>query len=295
MDVLPIEVWAALAGLFGGGILGLAARLGEFCTLGALESAVYGQDQKRLRMWGIALGVAILGTFTLAEFGQVQISETIYHAIKWNPAASIVGGLLFGYGMAYAGNCGFGALARIGGGDLRALVVVIVLAIFSLMTLGGPLAGLRVMLFPEDPSEGYQGIAHLLAGLTSLSPLLFAAVIAFMLILWALMHEGLRNTRASMFWAVMVGVAITGSWWATSFLADYSLDAVAVQGLSYTAPVGRSLIYVMTSTAGGLNFAVGSISGVIVGGFIGSMLKGHFRWEACDDPQELGRQMMGRP
>jgi len=44
MDVFPIDVWAALAGLFGGGILGLAARLGEFCTLGALKSAVYGQD-----------------------------------------------------------------------------------------------------------------------------------------------------------------------------------------------------------------------------------------------------------
>jgi uncharacterized protein len=293
MDFLPIEVWAALVGLFGGGILGLAARLGEFCTLGALESAVYGQDQKRLRMWGIALGVAILGTFTLAEFGQLEISATIYHSIKWNPFASIFGGLLFGYGMAYAGNCGFAALARIGGGDLRALVVVIVMAIFSLMTLGGPLASLRVMMFAENPSEGYQGFAHLLSGLTSLSPLFFAAIIAFILILWALMHKGLRKARKSMFWAFMVGVAITSSWWGTSFLADYSLGGVAVQGLSYTAPLGRSLIYIMTSTAGGLSFAVGSVFGVIIGGFIGSMIKGHFRWEACEDPQELGRQMLG--
>jgi uncharacterized protein len=31
--------------------------------------------------------------------------------------------------MALAGNCGFGALARLGGGDLRAFVIVVVMGI----------------------------------------------------------------------------------------------------------------------------------------------------------------------
>lgn len=284
---------AALVGLGGGLVLGLAARLGDFCTLGAIESAVYGGNQTRLRMWGVALGVAILGTFGLAELDVLAFSNTFYHGITWNPIASIVGGLMFGYGMAYTGNCGFSALARIGSGDLRALVSVIVMAIFAFMTLGGPLAEIRVLLFPSSDSTELQGFAHLLGALTSLPVFLFAAVIALGFFIWGISYKGLRAAPKSVFWAVMVGLSVVGGWLGTSLLADTSFQAVDVQSHSYTAPLGRSLIYLMTSTAGGVNFSVGSVAGVILGGFLGSMIKGYFRWEACEDPQELGRQMMG--
>ena len=100
--------------MIGGLVLGLAARLGDFCTLGALESSVYGADQRRLRLWGIVLGVAIAGTFLAEALGIAAPTATFYHTIAWSPAASILGGLLFGYGMAMAGNCGFGALVRFG-------------------------------------------------------------------------------------------------------------------------------------------------------------------------------------
>ena len=125
METIPFGVIAAAVGLLGGVVLGLAARLGDFCTLGAVETAVYGKDQRRLRLWGIVLGVAILGTHLGAQTGLIDIGATFYHSIAWNPVASIVGGLVFGYGMAMAGNCGFGALVRFGGGNLRSLVVVV--------------------------------------------------------------------------------------------------------------------------------------------------------------------------
>jgi uncharacterized membrane protein YedE/YeeE len=38
---------------------------------------------------------------------------------------------------------------------------------------------------------------------------------------------------------------------------------------------------------------VGSVFGVGVGAFVGSLIKGHFRWEACEDPRELRRQIIG--
>ena len=69
-------VLAALVGLGGGIVLGLAARLGEFCTLGALEAATYGNDQRRLRLWGVVLGVAILGTFIAEALGLAAPSQT---------------------------------------------------------------------------------------------------------------------------------------------------------------------------------------------------------------------------
>lgn len=293
MDFLSIGLLATLVGLFGGVLLGLAARLGNFCTLGAIESALYGENQTRLRMWGVALGVAIIGTFALAELGILDLGDTFYHSIKWNPLASIFGGLMFGYGMAYTGNCGFSNLARIGGGDLRALVAVIVIAIFSAMTLGGPIAVLREWLFPQADSHGMQGIAHLLAGWTTISAFVFAGLIGLALIAWGLAYPGLRQRPGSIFWAAVVGLAVISGWWGTGLIAETSLGAMDVQSHSYTAPLGRSLLYVMTSTAGGISFSVGSVAGVILGGFLGSAIKGHFRWEACEDPQELGRQMFG--
>jgi hypothetical protein len=82
----------------------------------------------------------------------IDLSGTIYQFGAWNPLASVVGSLTFGPGMALAGNCGFGALVRFGGGDLRSLVVV--KEIFGLIALSGPLAPLRTLLFPQPDASG---------------------------------------------------------------------------------------------------------------------------------------------
>ena len=156
LDWLSDGQVAALAGGFGGILLGLAARIGRFCTLGAIEDYLHGDSDTRLRMWGLAISLSILGTGALAAFGLFEPADTIYHSLGWNPLASIVGGLVFGYGMALTGFCGHGALARLGGGDMRAFVVVLVIAISAYMTMSGPFAYLRVWLFPvpEEPAGG---------------------------------------------------------------------------------------------------------------------------------------------
>lgn len=292
MDAIPVGVLAALIGLAGGIVLGLSARLGDFCTLGALESAIYGKDYRRLRLWGIVLGVAILTTQGLAMAGWIVPSGSFYHNIVWNPLGSIVGGLVFGYGMAMAGNCGFGALVRFGGGDLRSLVVVVVMGIFGFVALSGPLAPLRVWLFPQPDATGPQGIVHDLGSL-GLPAGVTVAVIGLGALAWALTHGPLRARPAMIAWGAAAGLAVTWTFLGTSWLYDHSLGEVMVEGPSFTAPVGRTLIYLMTSTAGGITFSVGSVVGVMLGALIGSLWRGLFRWEACEDPRELGRQVGG--
>lgn len=284
---------SALLGLAGGVILGLAARLGEFCTFGAIESAYMGHDQRRIRLWGIVLGVAMICVFALDAIGQFDIAQTLYHRTQWNPFASVIGGLIFGYGMALAGNCGFGALARFGGGDLRAMVVVIVIAISGFFTLNGPLAEIRVYLFPTNASDAPQGIAHLLSNLTGVPPLIFATMVAAGLIVWALLYKPLRQRKGAVLWGIAAGLTIASAFWGTSVLREASFEEVAVRGYTFTAPLGSTLLYLMTSSGAGFGFSTGSVLGVMVGAYIGSKIKGHFRWEACEDPRELGRQVMG--
>ena len=293
MEGISFGMMAALVGLGAGIVLGLSARLGNFCTLGALEMAAYGGDQRRLRLWGIVLAVAIAGTYLGAQAGMIEIGETFYHQIAWLPMASVVGGLIFGYGMALAGNCGFGALVRFGGGDLRSLVVVVVMGIFGFITLSGPLAPLRVALFPQEPARAPQGIAVTLESVLGLPQLMTALIVAALFLIWALAYRPLRRAPRDIAWGVVAGLAIVMALLGTSWINHESFGEVGVEGLSFTAPVGRTLIYLMTSTAGGLNFSVGSVIGVMAGALAGSLWRGMFRWEACEDPRELGRQVGG--
>ena len=288
------DILATLAGLAGGVLLGLAARLGRFCTLGAIEDALYGKEWLRMRMWAFAIATSIAATFLLADQGLITLEETIYLTQSWNPLACISGGLMFGYGMAMAGSCGYGALARLGGGDMRYFVLSLVIAISAAMAVGGPTAVLRVFLFPPEASEASAtGIAHLLSERLALSKLTIALIIAGAIALFALGNKEFRKSPKAIITSLAVALAIISGWLATSYLFEESFEEIGVASHSFTVPVGDTLMYLMTASGGGLSFAVGSVAGVLGGAFLGSLIKGHFRWEACDDPRELRRQILG--
>ncbi len=284
-----------LIGAFGGVLLGLAARLGRFCTLGAIEDALYGGSDTRLRMWALAIGTAIIGSFSLMGSGLLTASDTYYLSIRWMPAASVIGGLMFGYGMAMSGNCGYGAIARLGGGDLRSFVIVLVMGISAYVVLAGPLAPLRDLVFHQTPvtTGTPPGLAHHASALTGIPVPAIGIGIGLVFVLLAFAAPGLRKDTGAIFWSVIVGLAIVSGWAGTQWVFNTGFDGLPVVSHSYSAPVGEALLYAMTGSARSASFAVGSVGGVWVGAFIGSILKGHFRWEACDDPRELRRQIFG--
>jgi hypothetical protein len=206
-----------------------------------------------------------------------------------------VGGLVFGYGMAIAGNCGFGALARLGGGDLRSFLIVLVMGISAYVVMSGPLAELRLIIFPPNLIEtgGVTGLAHLAGGVTGLAPTAFGLAAGAIIALVALADAGFRAERKMLFWGVMVGLAVGFAWGGTQWLATDSFGATQVEAFTFAAPLGEAILYAMTASGTALNFAVGSVAGVWIGAFAGSLWLGHFRWEACDDPRELRRQIFG--
>lgn len=293
-DLVSDSVIVAFIGLFGGVLLGLAARLGRFCTLGAIEDYYYSSSDLRLRMWGVAIGVAIVGTFVLAQFGALSLEKTTYLGLEWHPMQSIVGGLLFGYGMAISGNCGYGALARLGGGDLRAFVIVLVMGISAYATISGPFAYLRTWLFPQGSSaDRLPGIASSLSYMTGLSASAIGIVIGLVVLGLVIAPKHVRQSRETLFWGTIVGLAIISGWWGTNMLAYESFDAVPVTTHTFSGPIGETILYTMTASGSSLTFGIGSVAGIWIGAFIGSLIKGHFRWEACEDPRELRRQIIG--
>lgn len=201
LDALGEANTAALIGLLGGLALGLAARIGRFCTLGAIEDALYSSDDRRLRMWAIALAVAIIGTHMAMQTGLLNAADTAYLGRVWNPLATVIGGLLFGYGMAMSGNCGYGALARLGGGDLRSLVIVIVMGLSAYVVMSGPLAHARIWLFPVDANPtGPQGFSLLANNLLGWQPVLTGLVFGGLLLALGLGSRAMLHSPGHVFW-----------------------------------------------------------------------------------------------
>ncbi|MFP4238602.1 MAG: YeeE/YedE family protein [Rhodosalinus sp.] len=293
-EAIP-EVWLVAAiGLAGGILLGLAARLGRFCTLGAIEDLLYGGSDTRMRMWCLAIGVAVAGSFALTATGRFDPGLSFYHSISWMPLASILGGLAFGYGMALAGNCGYGAIARLGGGDLRSFVIVLVMGVSAYAVLAGPFAPLRNWAFPQETVTGTPpGLADYAAAWTGAPPAAFGIAVGLGLIALALASADLRASPKSIFWGSMVGVAVVLGWAGTWWVAATGFEALPVVSHSFSEPVGEAILFAMTGSMRPVSFAVGSVAGVWLGAFIGSLIKGHFRWEACEDPRELRRQIFG--
>jgi len=293
-DFINEDTSVALIGLFGGLLLGLAARRGRFCTLGAIEDYFYGDSVLRLKMWGVALGLAITGTFAASALGYLDLTETLYLSRGWNPLASILGGLTFGYGMALAGNCGYGALARLGGGDLRSFVIVLVMGISAYITLGGPLAKLRLTAFPitDEPTQT-PSIAFWLSERLSLTPEIIGMTLGIALLAYSLLNREMRADPKAIRWSLIAGLAIVTGWIGTHYVAQNGFASTQTISHTFSAPIGESILYVMTSSGNSISFGTGSVAGVLIGACLGSISKGHFRWEACEDPRELRRQIIG--
>lgn len=293
MDTLPIGWIAALIGLSTGAILGLAARFGGFGTLSAIRAMRDMGDQRRVRAWGIAVGVAIVATFTLESMGYVRILATPAQAVLWTPWASVLGGLMFGYGMAMAGSCGFEALVRVGAGDLRALVIVAVLGISAMALQAGPLAPLRDMAIPAHAAEMAQGVAHFLSWQVGLSPFFFAVIVAAVCIAMGLTYMPLRRAPSRLLWAVAVGLAVAFCLAGTTWVHEHTIAQVPVEGPDFAAPLGQAVQFLIGPSDASTMLGAGLVGGVLLGGFIGATFRGFYRDHHREANPTLGRMAVG--
>src|SRR5204862_4855752 len=125
-------------------IFGAVGNRTHFCTMGAVGDWVNMGDLSRMRMWLLAIAVALLGASALALAGVIDLSKSIYPGPNFTWLSYIVGGLLFGVGMTLGSGCGSKTLIRIGGGNLKSIVVYIFLGIAAYMTLRGVPGAFRV-------------------------------------------------------------------------------------------------------------------------------------------------------
>src|SRR5512145_2154662 len=130
-------------------VFGASAHRANFCTMGAVTDIANFGDWRRMRMWLLAIAVAIAGTAILVSADLIDIRKTFYTSAQVPWLSNVVGGFLFGFGMTLSSGCGSKTLLRVGAGNLKSLIVMVFLGISAYMTLKGLFAPPRALLL--DP------------------------------------------------------------------------------------------------------------------------------------------------
>src|ERR1700751_2847338 len=203
---------AILSGLVIGLLYGAIGLLSGFCMMSSLRGWWAEGDGRLVRTYALAMGIAIAASQLLAARGSVDLGKSIYLQPSFSAPVMFFGGLLFGYGMVLSNGCGSRALVLLGKGNLRSLVVVIVLGIFAEMTLKGLIAPARIAAV--QVTQMAVKINSLPARLSSFGlnepyGLMFAAsLVSAALIIFALAHAPFRRSPGQIAAGIEVGLLI---------------------------------------------------------------------------------------
>ncbi|MEP2707302.1 MAG: YeeE/YedE family protein [Roseibium sp.] len=287
-----------ILGILAGCVLGFVGRATHFCTLSALERHWYAGDSTGLKTWVLAAVFALICTQGLVVLGVADPSGSFYLSPVFPWTGAILGGVMFGVGMALVGTCGFGAVLRLGGGSLRALMVLTVIGLAALAAQRGIVGLVRVPLVDDQAmtfvNAGSQSMGDILSALFGMK---LQGVVTLMIagigLFWVFRSGQYARQISKLFSAFVIGLVITFGWWATSYVAAHSFEPVQIEAGSFVVPVGDSIMQLITYTGVWPDYGVGLIAGTLIGAICAALWKRDIRWEACDDARELGRHILG--
>jgi uncharacterized membrane protein YedE/YeeE len=293
-------------------VAGFISQRTHFCTMGAIADVVNIGDWTRARQWMLAIGVAMIGFAVLAGTGQIDASKTLYAGNRLLWLSCAVGGGLFGYGMVIASGCGNKTLVRIGGGNLKSVVVFVVMGVSAFATLKGITAVLRVNTVDAVALDlpFSASVPGVLAGWLGLSPdsasLWAGLLIGAWLVVSVLRHAEFRQAE-NLVAGLGIGAAIAVLWWVSGhfgFVPEHpqTLEPVYVatssgriEALSFIAPVGQTLDWLMffSDKSKVVNAGIVAVLGVILGAMANALLQGTFRWEGFANTRDLAQHLIG--
>lgn len=308
-DVSPNTVlWLAFAVSF---LFGAIAQKTHFCTMGAVSDIVNMGDWSRMRMWLLAIGVAILGSGALHAAGLIDLGKSIYRTPNFTWLSYLVGGLSFGVGMVLASGCGSKTLIRIGTGNLKSVVVFLVLGVVAYMTMRGFLGLFRVnvlekaaLTFPAG-----QDVPALLtaAGMDAQTAFLLAVLaIGGGLTAFCLMKRDFW-TFDNLLGGLGIGITVVAAWYVSGHLgyvaehpetleeAFLATNSGRMESLTFVAPQAYALELLMlwSDTSRKLTIGIASVLGVIAGSGFWAVVTRTFRWEGFASVEDTASHLIG--
>ena len=301
-------------------VMGAVVNKTNFCTMGAVSDLVNMGDSGRFRAWMLAIAVAVLGVVLLENAGLVKADSAFppYRAGQFIWAENLLGGILFGIGMTLASGCGNKALIRIGGGNLKSVMVMMVIAVIAYFMVN-PFPGSDQTLFtvlfynwirPLAVDLGTSSdIGTLISGSEGAlqTRLVIGVGLALALLVFVFRSADFRSSGDNILGGLVVGAAVLAAWYVTSVVTidmdgeQYSLQSyvsewdflaesaegkpadsrpLSPQSFTFINPMGQTLGYAAAGLDRSyLTFGVMALIGVILGSFLWSVLNRSFRIE----------------
>ena len=302
-------------------VLGAISARTQFCTLGAVSDIVNMNDWSRMRMWVLAMAVAIIGAQTLYAFDVIDLSRAFYVRSNVTWLSYIVGGLMFGIGMTLASGCGSRMLVRIGGGNVKSVVVFVFLGIAAYMTMKGLFGVWRIASIDKVSidlaasglaTQEFGVVFATLLGISKKSAQIgVATVVAGAMLIWVLWSADFRRSLDGWLGGLGYGVAVVAGWYVTAKIGFgenqetlemmfFGTNSRTAESLTFVAPIGYSLELLMlwSDKSLAVTFGIASVAGMILGAFAYSLIFKRFRWEgfaSVDDTRNhlIGAVLMG--
>ena len=286
-------------------VFGAVGNKTHFCTMGAVSDWVNMGHTGRLRMWLLAMAVALLGSSALHLAGVVDLSKSIYPGPNFTWLSYIVGGFLFGVGMTLGSGCGSKTLIRVGAGNLKSLVVYIFLGIAAYMTLRGLFGAFRVGVLEKATLTLPQG--QDLVSLTGVHRALLAALIGGAMLAFIYASREFRSNFDYTLGGVVTGLVVVGGWYVSGHVGYVAEDPNTLQeafvatntgrmeSFSFVAPFAFTLEYLMlwTDKSRLITYGIASAAGVIAGSAAYALATRSFRWEGFRDAEDTANHIVG--
>ena len=291
-------------------VLGAVANKTNFCTMGAVSDWVNMGDKGRLRAWLFAITVALGGVLVLEAMGKLNLpGDTFppYRTGNFSWLRYVLGGFLFGIGMTLGSGCGNKTCVRIGGGNIKSLVVLAIASYASYLMLWGDIKGegffdvvFNSWIQPTAislPNAGIQNqeLGSIIAGLTGTNPasmhLIVGGVLEALLLIYVFQSADFRGSFDNILGGLVVGLVVLAGWIITggsmgaewkdyAELATEIPSRVSVQSYTFISPMGDGVRYLKSpGTLSLINFGIMALAGVVVGSFLYSVVARKFRIE----------------
>jgi uncharacterized protein len=315
MSGLQLPVLVAILAFALAAIFGAVANRVNFCTMGAVTDIVNFGDWRRMRMWVLAIAVAVAGTCILGASGLIDLSKSIYTGPKVAWLSFVVGGFLFGFGMTLASGCGSKTLIRAGAGNLKSVVVLVVLGVAAYMTLKGLFAVWRVnLLDPWRFDVGGMGAATsdlptlaTAMGFPVAARMVLPLVVAAALALYALWSREFRTSPELMLGGLVVGLVIVAGWYVSGHVGYLAEDPATLEekfvatnsgrmeSFSFVSPVAYTLELLMlwSDQSRIVTFGIAGVLGMLFGSTAYALASRTFRWEGFGSVEDVANHIVG--